>query len=78
MPRPSQYIGRQIRKRFGALGSFVGTVVSYRTSGRLLFLVLYEDDDKEELDQQELEQHLIPVNESANESSDKEPTRYEN
>jgi hypothetical protein len=75
MRRPSQYVGRRVRKRFGDFGVFVGTVVSYRTYGKLLYLIRYEDDDEEELDRVELEKHLIPGPLCANGSLDMDSTR---
>ena len=47
-----------MRKHFGAYGEFVGTIISYRPK-RKLYLILYEDNDEEELDQADVEKYLI-------------------
>lgn len=57
---PQNYIGRQVRRRFGALGYFTGLVVSYK---KPYFLIRYEDKDQEEMSMNELAKHLVSLDE---------------
>lgn len=61
----SRLIGRRIKKWFGSLGPFEGTVESYSAP---FFMIMYDDDDKEEL----LKNEIMPllIQESGEEISD--------
>jgi transcriptional regulator ATRX len=54
----SFFIGRKVRKSFGELGFFNGVVIKYRAKKKF-YLIRYEDNDEEEMDESELCEHLV-------------------
>ena len=52
------FIGRKVRKSFGDMGIFKGVVIKYRPKKKF-YLIRYEDDDEEEMDESELCEHLV-------------------
>ena len=60
---PAALYGRRVRKLFGHLGWFEGTVVSSRAEASVktrFFLIRYDDGDREELDKRTLLPLLLP------------------